>query len=192
MSSAERDMAPQQLAVGSPVRFAGGTFAGSEGKVTALTPQKARVHSPQLGKEVCVMQSSLELLTAGMGGLSLSSGSAANGRIASPDTAAAAAGGDAGDKPPRRVPPPKATPLRAPASFAVPASPGASGLGSHRVEKTVLRDLLAKPAETTFLGRLLDDRLRLIEVTLPLPEGGSLPQPVLERGRGRRRWRGRG
>ena len=43
----------------SPVRFTGGAYVGKKGTVERLTPHKAHVYSPELGKSVCVNKTSL-------------------------------------------------------------------------------------------------------------------------------------
>ena len=48
------------LACGSPVKIVRGSYEGYEGTVERLTPQKAYVSSPDLDKQVCVLQSSLQ------------------------------------------------------------------------------------------------------------------------------------
>ena len=151
----------------SPVRFTGGAYVGKKGTVERLTPHKAHVYSPELGKSVCVNKTSLAVdnLAATLTGLDISEPAAQSSPAAQPPPPHS----------PRRTP--NKTPPRSPASYQLPGSPAgfsSNSFGDMEIEKIVLRPKFSQPAESNFLTEWLGERVQKYEV--PLGRGElSLP-----------------
>ena len=154
----------------SPVRFTPNSkYAGKCGTVVSLTPKQCYVSSPEIpgstDKPVRVPAASVELLneiTATLGGLNLASAS-----VNSSSTPA-----------PRRKPPPKATPPRAPASYSVSGSedaPVMEGAGGMVIERITLRPKLAAPKASNFIGQKFGERVKIFQYKLPVDPGTEPP-----------------
>ena len=75
---------------------------------------------------------------------------------------------------------------RSKASFEIPGSRDTVGLtssaslGKLKVNRVVLQPKLAAPTDHCLLTELFRDRVRVLDVPLPLPAGADLPGPIID------------
>lgn len=162
------------LQPGSPVRFTSSSkYAGKHGTVVSLTPKQYYVSSPEIPgsmeKPTRVPAASVELLddiVATLESLSLTNASVIN-----------ASANPSAMPEPRRRPPSKATPPRAPASYSISGSedaPVIEGAGGMVIERVTLRPKLAASKASNFLMQRFGERIKLFQYKLPVEPGTKL------------------